>query len=184
MTNRSNKKGRNSNIEDWEMNEDFFNGPITPAHRILYAKLHRMISSQYEDPYEKGPQKMARYFDSFLEFFRQEYPQDKNCKGSLKSLIPKKSKIVLPDGITILVEYNMENQQSSFKITSKEKSVSKLTDRHAEVALIFKNNVQAGIFNTITMLIDAMPKDAREKMEEQYLTKARSSDELIQNNEK
>ena len=90
MTKSSNKQDENPNLEDWGINKDFLNGPITPAHRILYAKLHRMISSQYEDPYEKGPQKMARYFDSFLEFFRQEYPQDKNSKGSLKSLIPKK----------------------------------------------------------------------------------------------
>ena len=59
-----------------------------------------------------------------------------------------------------------------------------LTDKHVEIALMFKNNVQAGIFNTITMLVDAMPKDAREKMEKQYLTKSRFSEELIQNDEK
>ena len=68
-----------------------------------------------------------------------------------------------------IVGYSMENQQSNFKIMSKNQSVSKLTDRHIKVALMFKSNVQAETFNIITMLTDAIPKDAKDKDERQIL---------------
>lgn len=117
---------------------------------------------------------MAKYFDAFLQFFRDEYPNDNNHKGTLKSLIPKLSKIKLPDETVIIVSYSMDNQESDYEFSNKDGSLDKITNRHIEIAQMFKGNVQEGIFSTVTMMVDAMPKDAREKMEETYLKKARS----------
>ena len=162
--------------EELGLDDSFFQGPVTHAHRILFAKLRRMVGKEYEDPYKDGPEKMAKYFDSFLQFFRDEYPNENNHKGTLKSLIPKLSKIKLPDDTVICVSYSMDNQESDYEFSNADSSVEKITDRHIQIAQMFKGNVQEGIFSTVTMMVDAMPKDARDKMEKAYLAKARGTE--------
>ena len=154
----------------------FFNGPITKAHYLLYAKLHRLVGEGYEDPYKAGPEKMARYFDSFLEFIRTEYPETNGHKGNLKSLIPKITRVKLPDSTSITVSYGMEGQESDYEIVNSDGSIDKVTNRHIEIAQMFKSDIQEGIFRTVTMLLDAIPKEEREEMENKYLDKARSSE--------
>ena len=168
------KMKKKPDLEDFGLSDSFFKGPVTSAHRLLFAKLQKLITGHYEDPYKGGPQKMAKYFDAFLEFFRQEYPEDKGCKGTLQSLMPKQNEIQLPDKSLITIAYNMETQLAEYKITNPDGQVEKVTNRHIEIAQMFKNSVQEGIFGTITMLVDAMPKDAREEMANKYLDLARS----------
>ena len=148
----------------------------TQADRLLFAKLNRLLGKDYEDPYKAGAEKMTRYFDSFLEFIREEYPESSKCKGNLRSLIPEKTLIKLPDSTIITVRYKMDNKEADYDISNKDNSIEKITNRHIEIAQMFKSNIQEGIFRIVTMLLEALPKDKREEMESKYLRKARHTE--------
>ena len=157
--------------------------PLLKSNRLLYANLHRFFGKDYDDPYKEGPEKMARYFDSFLEFIRTEYPETKDCKGNLKSLIPKVVRMKLPDSTIITVKYKMEGREADYEISNESNSTTKITEWHIRIAQMFKNDIQESIFKTITMFLDTMTKGEREKMESKYLEKARSFKDLKDKNQ-
>lgn len=162
-------------LKDFGISEDFFNKPITEAHRLVYSLLQNMIERDYKDPYENGPEKMARYVDSFFQFIAKEYPEDKDSnKRSLKSLITNSISITLPDKTKILYSYNMQTQTTDYQIFNSKNSILELSIEHLKIVKSLSGNLQEEIFKTITMLISSMPPKARDKMEEKYLKPVRN----------
>ncbi len=169
------KNEKDISLEDLGLDSGFFQGEPTAAHRMLYRHLKNMID--YEEPY-KDPSKMARYFDSFLEFLRQEYGEDNIGKGTLQSLIPSSFSMKLPDGSSILITYDIANRRSNFEILTKTSDLDQVGRKHIELADYFKNALTDAIFHSVTSLITAMPKEARDKVEKEFLAAARKHSEV------